>query len=313
MKKGTTAALAAAGLFGLSALSGRYFYDLAIVRDSKFKIPEKKDPEKERAHAEFLQKVNDWMEKQPRQDCTITSYDGLKLHAVYMPAYEPTKRTAILVHGYRASIANDFGEMLPFYRDSLKCNLLLVDDRGHNRSEGDYIGFGWHDHYDIEKWIDFLIEKHGSSAEIFLHGVSMGAAIVMITAGGHLPPQVKGVIEDCGYTSIEGEMTYCMHSIYHLPIQPIFSEVNYFTQKKAGYSLYDCDPKKAMAKTELPFLLIHGGTDDFVPTYMVHELFDACASSDKKKVIIQGAGHALSYHTNREMYEQALLDFYGTH
>ena len=32
-------------------------------------------------------------------------------------------------------------------------------------------------------------------------GVSMGAATVMMTAGEPLPPNVRAIVEDCGYTT----------------------------------------------------------------------------------------------------------------
>ena len=38
-------------------------------------------------------------------------------------------------------------------------NILMPDARGHGQSEGDYIGFGWHDRLDYVKWIDLVLEN----------------------------------------------------------------------------------------------------------------------------------------------------------
>lgn len=77
----------------------------------------------------------------------------------------------------------------------------MPDARGHGRSEGDYIGFGWDERKDYLQWIDRVI-KNDPASEIVLHGVSMGGATVMMTSGEKLPENVKAFIEDCGYSSV---------------------------------------------------------------------------------------------------------------
>ena len=37
---------------------------------------------------------------------------------------------------------------------------------------------------------------------IVIHGISMGAATTMMTAGEETPDAVKVFVEDCGYTSV---------------------------------------------------------------------------------------------------------------
>ena len=51
-------------------------------------------------------------------------------------------------------------------------------------------------------------------------------------------------------------------------------------------------------------------TDDFVPSYMSKENYDACASR-KALVFIPDAGHGLSYPVNKQVYLQTLYDFFG--
>lgn len=303
---------AAAGLAGATMLGSRYFYELAIPRRSKLTIHGRgQSPEQKAAQRKRMEGFERWMAEQPAEDLWTASLDGLRLHAKYIPADEPTDRVMILVHGYRSSPLNDFGEMLPFYRDRMGMNLLLPDDRGHGQSEGGYIGFGWQDHFDVETWIDVMVGRIGPSASVFLHGVSMGAATVMITAGDPLPKQVRGVIEDCGYTSLVEELTYCMHHYYHLPVQPFLAEIDLCTKRDAGYRFEDCDPAAALRKTSLPFLMIHGDDDHFVPSFMLDRNYDACASADKRKVLIHGADHALAYVTDRALYEQEVSAFIG--
>lgn len=57
------------------------------------------------------------------------------------------------------------------------------------------------DRYDAEKWVEYVIERFGNNSEIFLHGISMGGATVLMASGLNLPNNVKAIISDCAYTS----------------------------------------------------------------------------------------------------------------
>ena len=79
---------------------------------------------------------------------------------------------------------------------------------------------------------------------------------------------------------------------------------------RAGYDFQtDTNALEAVAKAEIPMLFIHGGADNFVPTYMVNELFDACAAPYKDKLIVDGAGHGESYYIDKVTYEKKIDEF----
>jgi len=59
----------------------------------------------------------------------------------------------------------------------------------------------------------------------------------------------------------------------------------------------------------LAFLFIHGDKDDFVPTWMGYENYDACASEEKDLLLMEDAGHAESYFLHTEEYETAVRSF----
>ena len=131
----------------------------------------------------------------------------------YLPAEVSTDKTVIIAHGYSGHSEQMSGFAQMYHKD-LGYNVLLPDARGHGRSEGDYIGFGWPERKDYLKWIDQVIEHTGESTQVVLHGVSMGGATVMMTSGEELPPQVKAIVEDCGYTSVTDELKYQLKRMY---------------------------------------------------------------------------------------------------
>ena len=290
-----------------------YFYQLSVPRNSK--VIKKgdpdiysDDPDKQAKYEE----MREWLDEIQKEDVEIRSFDGLKLHATFIPAEEEKDITVILVHGYRASGFKDFAFMLPFYH-KLGVNILMVDDRGHGKSQGDYVGFGWHDHFDVERWINYLTVRFGDESSIFLHGVSMGAATVMMASGDELPSQVKGIIEDCGYSTLNGQLKHNLESQFHIPTKPVIDAVSAVTKQLNGYSFEECDSLSALKKTELPYLFIHGDKDAFVATRMVYENYNACASEDKTLILVEGADHAESYYVNPSLYEEAVTKFIKTH
>ena len=141
-----------------------------------------------------------WMKevrKLPRQDVTITSFDGLKLTGSYYQ-WCPGAVTELMFHGYRGSAERDLcgGVHRAF---SLGHNVLIVDQRTSFRSQGNTITFGINEHRDCLSWIDFAIDFLGKDCRLILTGISMGASTVLMAAGKGVPKNVVGVLADCGY------------------------------------------------------------------------------------------------------------------
>ena len=249
----------------------------------------------------------------PHEKWTIQSADGLKLHARCIPAEKPTDRWVIGVHGYTSSGPSEFAWFFDFYR-RLGCNMLLPDHRAHGESEGESVGMGVLDNRDIRLWIDELIRRTQGNCRVVLHGVSMGAATVTTISGTKTPGQVRGVVADCGYTSMWDQFAYQMRVLCKLPPFPILYMADAICRMRAGYGMRDFSPMDAVKQAEKPILFVHGGADDFVPTRMSRQLFKACTSPGKELLIVEGAVHAASYRTDPEAYERAvkaLLDRAG--
>ncbi|MDR0600962.1 MAG: alpha/beta hydrolase, partial [Treponema sp.] len=242
----------------------------------------------------------------------ITSRDGLRLHAYYLPR-EGAGGYALLAHGYTA----DARFLLPeaeLFRERLRFNVLLPDARGHGLSEGSYSGFGWHERLDCLDWIQWLLARAerdapGRDPRVVLYGVSMGAATVMMASGEEdLPPQVAAVIEDCGYTSLEEELAWQMKKRWHVQSRRLLMAAGDYTKKKAGFSFAEVSAINRLRKSKTPTLFIHGDADDFVPFGMVHSLYGACRAP-KELYVVKGAAHAASRAAFPEAYEEHLRAF----
>lgn len=251
-----------------------------------------------------------FMMEQPHEDVYQTSFDGLKLHATYFPAIkenEGKKRVVICFHGYTSKGMSDFTGLTDYYfRHGYA--MLHPDARAHGDSEGEYIGFGCLDRKDALKWIDWVIRKCGTDVEILLHGISMGGSTVLMASGLELPPQVKGIVSDCGFTSPKEVFTHVLKTMYHLPSFPVMQGAEIMNRKLAGYGMDECNAKREVAKAKIPILFIHGSKDTFVPTRMCKEIYDCCASP-KTMLIVEDAAHGESYFKDMKAYESALDEF----
>ncbi|MBD7967135.1 alpha/beta hydrolase [Paenibacillus gallinarum] len=283
-----------------------YFYKVAIKRAPKPMIIKNTE---QVAGDKLVSTSPDysWIRAQSPEQVEITSFDGLKLCGTWIPGKGKENKIVILSHGYTGR-GYEMAGFARFYVEELGFRVLMPDHRGHGASEGDYIGFGWHDRLDYMRWIDFVIKKMGENSEILLHGISMGAASVLMASGEKLPSQVKGIISDCGYTSVKDELSYQMKQMFKLPSFPFIPLISLYTRWKAGYSFREASALKQVKRTHLPILYIHGGEDTFVPTSMAHELYRESAG-DKYLYIVPEAAHGTSFLVEPEGYKRHVKDF----
>ena len=195
-----------------------------------------------------------YMETLPQEEIDISSQDGLRLHAVLFPAEEVPRKIVLGIHGFQSHARNEFAPHIAWYR-SRGYSMLLPDDRSHGRSEGQYITMGVKDRLDCISWAKYLVERFGSDCQILLHGVSMGGATVLSASGEEsLPPQVIGVVSDCGFTSVEEALTVQIRNLMHVP--PAFPVMvsRWYAKHRAGFDFGEARPIDQVKKARVPIL-----------------------------------------------------------
>lgn len=255
-----------------------------------------------------VDKAEEELKKLLYEPVTLQSVDGKTLRGRFYSGKEGVQDVFLAVHGCRNRGTREYSFLSSYYRKA-GVPFLLIDLRACGDSEGDYMTYGWKESEDLLLWISWLIGKCGESCRIFLHGISMGAGTVLMTGERELPEQVAGVIADCGYTSACDEFSYQMKKCFHLPVTaPILFLTNLISKRKAGFDIRKAAPVEAVKKSKVPHLFIHGEEDDYVPFYMMEELYQACAAP-KWKVAVPGAVHARSYYVNPELYKESVEKF----
>lgn len=257
-----------------------------------------------------LERGAQWFREQSPETVCIRSRDKLKLTGYFLPA-DNAKGTLLLVHGYRSNPMSDFGIVCPFYH-SLGWNILAVCQRAHGESEGKYITFGAKERFDVCDWALYLADRFGPDHNIVLDGISMGSASVLMSLGTELPPNVKCVIADCGFTSAHAQFLHLLKTRIHLPVHPLLDIMQLFAKLFADFDFKAGSTVEALQRTAIPVLFIHGERDTYVPVRFTVENYAAC-TSEKQLLTVPEAGHGTSYIFAREACQRTLREFLNSH
>lgn len=293
-----------------SALMFRYLSDLAVRRmQPKMPMPVRRrvcHSQQDDIFRDMMENAKAGLQDIPYEEVSLKSHDGYTLYGKIYRA-EEEKRVVVFFHGWRSSWQKDFGINVPRLL-SLGCSLLLVDQRCHGKSEGAYIAYGIHERYDCLHWTEKAAEVF-PDLPIYLWGVSMGATTVMMAAGLSLPPQIRGIIADCGYTTPEEIMLHLLKKTTLFGASMMIAVYRDHFMRHFGFDIRCCSTREALAKSAVPILFFHGKEDDFVPLGMTRENY-ASAKGEKELVLIDGAAHGKCFFFDEDTCFQKITAFF---
>jgi len=236
---------------------------------------------------------------------SIKSKDGLTLIGRYYH-FKDGAPLQILFHGYRGCGMREFAGNNHLAAE-LGFNALVVDERAHGKSGGHTITFGIKERYDCQSWAKYAAQRFGSDTPIFLSGVSMGAASVLMASSLNLPDNVKGITADCPFSS-PGAIIRKVCTDIKLPKWLMYPFVVIGALLFGHFKIWESSAEEAVKHTRIPILLIHGEDDRFVPCDMSRQIYANCRGA-AELVIIPNAGHGISYFVDRTTYHSVFSDF----
>ncbi len=238
------------------------------------------------------------------RDTVIHNPQGLRMHAWYLASADSSNNTAVIVHGYTSNPI-EMMQIGYLYHHDLGYNILLPDLIAHGQSEGETIQMGWHDRLDVKQWTSVAHDIFRADTMV-VHGISMGAATTMCLAGDETPAYVRAFVEDCGYTSVWDEFEGELRGQFSLPAFPLLHTTSLLCKLVHGWSFTEASPLNQVKRCTKPMLFIHGTNDTYVPTAMVHPLFEA-KPGIKRLWLAPGSAHAVAYKDHPQEYTEILL------
>ena len=308
-RKIAAAAVAAAAAAGSALLGAAYgIYRISFYHKPSPEVPAPGDMKSRLAYRDAMDADAAVLDNAPFEEVHLTAQDGTDLFGRYYHQRDGAP-LVLIFHGYTGYSHRDGLGGYTLCR-KLGYNVLLPDQRAHGHSGGHTITMGAKEQYDAQGWANWAAERFGLDTPLFLMGVSMGAATVMLASGLPLPSSVKGIVADCGYTSAKEITRKCLPD--YLPHTPVWLA---YAVGRLGARLYGhfepnrIDCTAAVSRAAVPILFIHGEEDGFVPCEMSRKNYDACASR-KQLLTIPGAAHAVCYYRDTPLYTRVTTKFF---
>jgi len=243
----------------------------------------------------------------PYEKLEIKSYDGLTLFGRYYH-FSDGAPIEIQIHGYKGHAYRDF---CGGARDARARghNLILVDQRAHGKSGGKTISFGINERHDCLSWVNYAARRFGEDSKIFLIGMSMGAATVLMASELPLPKNVVGIMADCPYSSPNEIIKKVIKTDLGLPVLIFYPFVRLGGRLFGGFDIESASAEDAVASSRVPILILHGERDSFVPCEMSEKIFTNVKAADSKRVTFPDADHGMSYLCHKDAYLREVESF----
>lgn len=308
-RKIAAAAVAAAAAAGSALLGAAYgIYRISFYHKPSPEVPAPGDMKSRLAYRDAMDADAAVLDNAPYEEVHLIAQDGTDLFGRYYH-HRDGAPVALIFHGYTGYAQRDGLGGYTLCR-KLGYNVLLPDQRAHGHSGGHTITMGAKEQYDAQGWANWAAERFGLDTPLFLMGVSMGAATVMLASGLPLPSSVKGIVADCGYTSAKEITRKCLPDyLPHTPVGLAYAVGRLGARLYGHFEPNRIDCTAAVSRAAVPILFIHGEEDGFVPCEMSRKNYDACASR-KQLLTIPGAAHAVCYYRDTPLYTRVTTKFF---
>ena len=191
--------------------------------------------------------------------------EGLRLRT-WTVRGDPARAAAVVVHGLGDTLESYLE--VAFVLNRRGHTVLLLDLRGHGRSEGRYTTLGAREREDVRAAMRLLRERGLAANGFILMGYSMGAVTVLRAAA--VEPDVKAVVVEAPFDTLRANVSHFPIPSW-LPIIPIAIAI---AEWRADYDADDVDAVAAARQTRAPLLaIVDGGQLGSEPA--VRRIFDA--------------------------------------
>ena len=242
----------------------------------------------------------------PFDSVSLKLSNGDRIHGWYSETDSAGRGTVILFHGVTSQKSHLLYEASAFR--SLGLNVLLVDFRGHGRSEGRKTTLGVREAEEVKMAWDFISAK--GEKNIYLYGVSMGAVAVS-RAVWKYGLDAAAVFLEMPFASLKSHLRARARTLGFpgFPEKPFSFLVSHWIGWEQGFNGPQHRTTRYAGKVHCPVLLQWGEKDELVLREETLEVYHSLASRQKKMVTYPGAGHESLYRSDEEKWKNTVRAF----
>lgn len=253
-----------------------------------------------------IKKLNleDFYNSLKKEEITLKSDYGYDIKGIFIPNSNLNK-CIILCHGITVNINYSVKYIKPFYNRGF--SIFMYDHRNHGLSGGDYTSMGYFEKFDLKTCANYIFNKLGDDISLGVLGESMGAATVLQYCS--IDKRIDFCIEDCGYSDVFDLFRHRLKEDYKINFIPLLYIADILMKFKYSWNFKSASPITFIKDIDIPILFIHGDKDDYVPTYMVYDLFNSKTTGIRDIYIAKDAKHADALISNPNKYDAVIGSF----
>lgn len=259
-------------------------------------------------HKEVMEKLDQYNYEKFPLYCENNNY---VIEVINIKCSKLTDNTVIIVHGLRSNYYNNLEVAFEYL--SRGYNVILYNQRHTGKTGGKQFTFGYWEKYDLNEVVKYAKLEY-PKGNLGIHGFSMGAA----TAALHceVNEQYKNVdfyILDAPYDTMKSAVKLGLKS-RHIKLTPYALWAgNLYVRAKEKFSYKDVQPSKAIKKTTVPVMIIHGTSDNVTDYNGSRNMYNSISGSKKELWLIENIGHCKAFNKIREEYCKRVFNFLRQH
>lgn len=229
--------------------------------------------------------------------------EGLNLYGEYYDFGR--KKTVMILSGRTESLRYGYYFAIPYYEAGY--NVMVLDNRAHGNSDGNYNTIGFDESRDNIAWAKYLHDEHGVE-EIIFHGICIGGAAgtYALTSEG-CPDYIVGIVTEGMFTRFwESMKNHIIERKKNFPF--LMPAIDMWMKKYTGHSM-KVGPIDVIHKLDRPILMLQSREDKYSVPEKAQQLFDKCGSKNKRLVYFDKGGHSLLRITDTEGYDREIKAF----
>jgi alpha-beta hydrolase superfamily lysophospholipase len=242
----------------------------------------------------------------PYEDIQLKTAEGILLSCWLISAGTQARGTVLFLHG--VSECKIVGLPIAKRLHDVGFNVFLHDSRRHGDSGGSVCTYGFYEKLDVSTIINYLeTRKDLHLKRIGLMGSSMGAAVAIQVAA--LDTRVAAVVAESGFASLRRVYDEYQKRIIKMPWHYLRNLVIKRSEQIAHFKASLVSPVEAVKQVHIPLLLMHGTSDNKIPSSASEEVFRN-ANEPKELWLIPGARHNDVVEKGGDEYFTRIVSFF---